>query len=597
MSMNMNSPSALFALGLGGGGGGNGANANIGTGAAGVGPGDVASTRALGPPTGTAAASVSGNINATTGGMTPLPHAHPTSYTYRTPTPGSGPGHGPGHGHGHGSGASIPGYLHDNDTPSPPVAVLPDVSVAGTTTLRGAGGTTAADVAEERGRRLNEVMALLRSRIRGRGVSREAIVQLSKLEGLECMWQEDNLTIAGSSIDLEVEFETSSDYVKNVALSYALPATGDIVTREDGAEVLKRNIMLSDDEKRECKWKKLDDFHDNIQRLARLDELSEQVSCFQAIEGLYTSLKNIWTAEEARGQYKGHYDHVSTNAIGGPNMDQGKTVGLVVDYWAPRRRSLDRRREIENSQPENSTRRSADTKNISPPDIWSAEIDCEEGYPSLRVSSDWVAPDIFSSPTQPAATEQATSEPTISWLEPPTTTITPEQPQPQPTTTAGGPTAPIPPTLAPVPVDRRFVAQLTPPIHLPVRIASEIYSALQVPIPPDLRSSIYDHLIVPPAYDTSTPARKTTKGDVAVGPAMHDSERWIPRGKPLQKIIYTMGESEDTGEGKMMKKRHDYIFHAFEPTMGCTIRSLPFAHPRQLVEIFPVRCYPFLPLA
>ncbi|KAI5298683.1 hypothetical protein KEM56_003853 [Ascosphaera pollenicola] len=489
MNMNMNSPSALLALGIGGGG--------------------TSSGGAAAPA-------------ATSGG-------------------------------GGGNASAAAGILHDNDLPSLSVAPIPDVSVAGTATVRGGtvgpgGGSGAVDAAEERGRRLNEVLAMLRSRITGRGVSREGIVQLSKLEGLECMWQGDNLTGAGSSIDLEIEFESGgSDYVRDVTLSYAVPATGDIVTREDGAEVMKRNMMLSDEEKREYKWKRLDNFHENIQRLARLDQLSKQVSCFQAIEGLHNSLKEIWNAEEVRGGHKGYYDHVSTNAIGGPNMDKGKRIGLVLDYWVPQRRILDRRRAAENNKMDIDIGNAGEKK--QPPPLepaanpWSAEIDCEEGFPSLRVSSQWVSPDIYSSPPpkDDQQQQQTTPQPTISWLEPPPTTITPDQPQPQPTTTTAAATAPTP---APIPIDRRFVARLTPPIHLPVRIASDIFRTLQIPIPPDLRSSIYDHLVVPPERDappttTPTPARKGGKaGTTAAGnvePTVGGSERKVPRGKPFQK--------------------------------------------------------------
>ncbi|KAI5279915.1 hypothetical protein KEM54_003934 [Ascosphaera aggregata] len=63
-------------------------------------------------------------------------------------------------------------------------------------------------------------------------------------------------------------------------------------------------------------------------------------------------------------------------------------------------------------------------------------------------------------------------------------------------------------------------------------------------------------------------------------------ERKVPRGEPFRKTVYAyeggVKEGEGEGEGRMVKKRHDYVFHVFEPTMGCTIRNLPFGHPRQL---------------
>ncbi|KAI5287719.1 hypothetical protein KEM54_005801, partial [Ascosphaera aggregata] len=309
-----------------------------------------------------------------------------------------------------GAGAAAAGSLHalhEGDLPTMPTVAVTGVSdvtvsMTGTGTGRGAG-----EVAEERSRRLNEVMSLLRSRVGGRGISRKGVVQLSKLEQLECMWQGDNLTVAGSSIDLEIEFEigagAGSDFVKDIKLSYALATTGEVVTRSAGAEVLKRNIMLSEDERRACEWKKLDMFHGNIQRLARMDQLSKQISCFSAIGGLHKSLSDIWQAEEMKGQYKGYYDHISLNSIGEPKMDQGTRIGLVLDYWVSQRRIFDRRRELERDEMDidvGKKKRRRNTEEDKPrPKIWSAEIDCEEGYPSLRISSEWVSPNVFSTTT------------------------------------------------------------------------------------------------------------------------------------------------------------------------------------------------------
>ncbi|KAI5296355.1 hypothetical protein KEM55_005851, partial [Ascosphaera atra] len=68
----------------------------------------------------------------------------------------------------------------------------------------------------------------------------------------------------------------------------------------------------------------------------------------------------------------------------------------------------------------------------------------------------------------------------------------------------------------------------------------------------------------------------------AVDPMLHD-ERLVLRGQPFAKTVYAFDD-----KGKPVKKRHDYVFHAFEPTMGCTIKDLPFGHPRQLASVIPI---------
>lgn len=154
--------------------------------------------------------------------------------------------------------------------------------------------------------RVNTVLQLLRTRIAGRGVSREAVVRLGKLEGFDCLWQGNNLTIAGNEVDLEIEFgdgsggDAQKECVKDVRLRYASVDVEDdghdiVMTDQTGtpddnvlkhsstsataALVMKRNLMASSaNENSPEPWQPLDAFHANLQRLAAFDRLSTQAT-------------------------------------------------------------------------------------------------------------------------------------------------------------------------------------------------------------------------------------------------------------------------------------------------------------------------------
>ncbi|KAI5292496.1 hypothetical protein KEM52_006310 [Ascosphaera acerosa] len=505
----------------------------------------------------------------------------------------------------------------------PSLSLLPDVppmSITGTGTGRGAG-----EIAEERSRRLAKVLALLRARVSGRGVSREGVVQLSKLEGLECMWQGDSLTIAGSALDLEIEFEGngtgtgtgasvggSGDFVRDVRLAYALP-TGEVVSRAGGAEVLKRTLVMSDAERQAYEWKRLGLFHDNIQRLARLDRLSRQCSCFGAIEGLHASLQRIWAAEMQRMRHRGRYHHLCAGTVGRPVVDKAMRIGLALDYWVAQHRVLDRRRAAADDHQMEVDGGGADVgadadeeQSLSSGAVktWSAEVDCEEGYPPLRVSSDWVSDPVFTeddpahdqamSGTPEAAAES--SLPSVQWLEPPPTLVTLDQQQQQQAPTPGpGPAPPSQPAEdqpmdAQQPVDRRFVLRLQPPVHLPSRVASDIFQSLGVPIPPDMRTAVFDYLVVPPdGADVLRAGDHTSIVDSSAA-AGANADRQVPRGKRLSVTVHAPADEQPGASAPVRwdQRRHDYLFHVYEPIMGCTVSDLPFSHPRQIADVLPI---------
>lgn len=408
---------------------------------------------------------------------------------------------------------------------------------------------------EEKERRLDEVVQLLRLRVCGRGVCREGVERLGRLEGFECMWLDNKLSIAGISVDLEIEFEEGSDHVTDVSLKYATPDTEEAERREEATAVLKRDLISSPEDEKKGRWKKLDKFHANLQRLATSDRLSQSVNCFEAVEGLYESFRRIWSAELERRPTEGRWEHVCIGISGEPFLHKGDKIGLSLNYWVDQRKVLDRRRAIT----EDDMMASADEEEILEERSWSALIECEEGFPPLRVSKDWVPPEVFVGAKQDESAmmmDDGTPNTIVNWTEPPAMQV--------PINNTAGLTDPM---------NRRFVARLEPQLDVPIRIAADVCRVLGINLPPNTRTGVYERLIVPPVKASEIAAANDA-----------DFEKLMPRGKPRVRSVFVFGD-----QGEPIKRQHGYAFQAFEATVwGCTLRDLPFSHPRQLADIIPV---------
>ena len=152
----------------------------------------------------------------------------------------------------------------------------------------------ARDNDEEQRHRIEGVVQLLRARVAGRGVSRESVERLSRLEGFESIWEDDSLNIAGNFVDLEIDFHAGHDVVKDVSLRYATPEYTEGVRREEATAVLKRTLAQVPEDALSGNWRSLQRFHENLQWLAKLDKLSQEVNCFEALENLEENFKRIW---------------------------------------------------------------------------------------------------------------------------------------------------------------------------------------------------------------------------------------------------------------------------------------------------------------
>ncbi|GKZ77907.1 hypothetical protein AnigIFM56816_001028 [Aspergillus niger] len=439
----------------------------------------------------------------------------------------------------------------------------------------------ARDSEEERRRHIDDVVQLLRARVSGRGVCREGIERLSDLEGFESIWQEDSLSIAGNFVDLEIDFHRGYNVVKDVSLKYATPDAQDGEQRDEATAVLKRDLIQSPEEGDRGAWKSLRGFHENLQWLAKHDRLSQEVNCFEAIEGLYESLKRVWEAEWNHRKFAGVYDHLCSGWVGQPCMHKGSRIGLSLDYWVQQARVLD----AKEKQKTSSDAMVVDAPNGQPSDDdlsslegkWSIVVECEEGYPSLRVSKDWVGSEVLTGVNNndngPSSSEAHGSEAAVvNWVDPPAT-LTNNQGHPDAMALDSnmlGSSAP----------NRRFVAKLEPALDLPILAASDIYRHLGMQLPQEFKMVTYDGLLAPGWSPLSA------AGAMGLGPEEASQLERRRRRMSVQSVDST---------GKPCTKHHSYTFQPFESVAGRTMRDIPFAHPRQLADILPIlRQYAFL---
>jgi hypothetical protein len=419
----------------------------------------------------------------------------------------------------------------------------------------------ARDNDEEQRHRIDEVVQLLRARVSGRGVSRESVERISRLEGFESIWQDDNLNIAGNFVDLEVDFYPGLDVVKDVSLRYATPEYTEGVRREEATSVLKRTLAQSPEDAERGKWRSLQEFHDNLQWLANLDKLSQEVNCFEALENLEENFRRIWVEESKMGKHGGDYQHLCAGVLGRPRMHKGTRIGLGLEYWVEQAKVLDakKRRQSPDAMEIDQEQDQGSNNELEEQDrAWTVMVECEAGYPSLRISKEWVGSEAFTAGESNESLPSNGAAGSVNWLDPPQTMrLTHGNHDPMALDSS---------MLESSPPHRRFVAKLEPALDVPILAASDIYRHLGMQLPQEFKMVTYDALLVSESSNLSSS-----------GSSPHVGQR--KRRMPVQAI---------DAKGEQYTKQHNYTFQAFESVTGRTIHELPFSHPRQLADILPV---------
>ena len=242
--------------------------------------------------------------------------------------------------------------------------------------------------------RLQDVASVLHKRIAGRGVTRDGVVTVAQSNGFTTYWDEDLLTVAGNCVDLEIMFDSGEkNTVKDVVLK--ISASDSDERQDEASEILKRDLTQKPSATSLDPWNMLDGFAENISRLRQLDKLSETVNCFEAVDGLYDAFKQIWEEEKKRLTWRSELHHVCGGSLGRAQMNKRRKLGVAVDYWISRH---ELKTEALHGQ---GIEKLTDDMPIhmgdrrdSQESFWTARVSCEAGFPSLRVSRDWLASEI-----------------------------------------------------------------------------------------------------------------------------------------------------------------------------------------------------------
>ncbi len=439
------------------------------------------------------------------------------------------------------------------------------------------------DIDEQKRVRFSSIVEIL-SKVSGR-VHEEGIERLARKIGMDCFWDEGvganaarTLLIAGTGFSVDIEFKQGE--VQNVAVSF--PEASDKVQARASPAGRILFDQLKDDGP---KGNGMRDFAMNLRRLAILDKLSvgNEFSCFEALNGLYTSLKKLYDFEYLQTAQTPQSDTapwmrrpagiakiVTMSRSGRPRLNENGTIGLSIDYWTARGDTGDK--------------------------TWSLVIECEaksaQAYSPVRVSEDWIFNDIVK--TVDLTSGASSTSALLDWQQPPNTILKADTATQQDPNCMEG----IETSVQKLP-DVRFVAHFDPPLIVPYHIGEQLHHAVGVEYKPGYDLKTFDDLIAPEAETLQEYMRKRAKGGdrtYSAGSSKEDLDRFkafrcIRRVRHYDKssLPFSDHPSTDGLRGGLTHKEDEHqnaiYFKARE--FSSELKSLPFSHPSQLIEMLP----------
>ncbi|GAB7358801.1 hypothetical protein MBLNU230_g4025t1 [Neophaeotheca triangularis] len=310
----------------------------------------------------------------------------------------------------------------------------------------------------------------------------------------------------------------------------------------------------------------LERFAESLEGLARVDRLSsEKVNCFEGITGVYASLRRLWEVERKAvsqglgdgGEREPRVDaEVLSRRSGRPTFCARGRLGVGIEYW--RRPVLDGGEERgKQERGQDVAMRDADqgqeeTGSDENKDTYCLRIEAEplhgELFPPIRISSNWL-PESFELP-DPASAQG------LPWHDPPQTVLNADK--------QSSDAMNMDPSNQKLP-EVRFVAKLDPPITLPLPVAMNVLQAVGANVPNFTQAQPAYHSLVLPGSASS-------------------AQSGMPVTTSEQPSFSFANNREETS-------KHNYNLFVPEATAlsyyGYRLESLPFSHPRQLVELLP----------
>jgi len=346
------------------------------------------------------------------------------------------------------------------------------------------------------------------------------------------------ITTAGSKTMIEVELKNHAP--QNVQVTFDTANSNLEAQAGPASKVLMDDLQSPEGVSLTTK---LDRYAANLERLARIDRLCiNQVNCFEALSGVYTSLHRLHEQELKADREV----EVMRKKSGRPTVHANGRLGTKVEYW---RESAQGRSTKQDTGVMEVDGGAGTTRAEQYEDgVYKLHIGIEASpaglYPSVRLSDTWL-PD----PLQLHTADVTTGLP---WLDPPPTFITAG-------IEADAMTIDNNPKLS----DLRFTAKLEPPIILPWQVASAVIQSVGLPMPQVFVAQAWHSVLLNP---DSTAPFDAEKDGIAL---------------TAERSVLCMQDGEET------EVTHLYTLDVLKPDMAYKLEELPFSHPRQLVEMLP----------
>lgn len=417
----------------------------------------------------------------------------------------------------------------------------------------GRGGLPPITAEVERLQRAEWVANLLKSRVSGRGITREGVERIAQLQGFNTLWDDDNLTIAGNAVDLELNFDAlNRDVVKDVSLKLSTTENEEPQLQDDGTKVLKQNLSWPPSGDQFLPWASLSSFESNLHYLRQIDQIEDGASCFSVVNTLNHAFKQIWDAEKQKLNWHHTRSHLRRGAVGRPFLDRGTNLGLSLDYWV-------RKHDLESDSIEDETE-------IKPQDLYAIQISCESDTNPTLLPRNWLSDQILSEQTQAASILEADTDTLMpEWQDPSSDGIESNDPS------RSGPedvAMENPVHSLPSISNMHFICSLSPHVFLPLNAAAGLnlsYAMLDLNQESTVtyQKALQDHF---------NKGRSSTAEETA-------EERW-PRD-------LSFASAKSDGDYRL----HSYALHSAQngaPLWCFPVRTLKFTHPRQLAAALPV---------
>lgn len=330
----------------------------------------------------------------------------------------------------------------------------------------------------------------------------------------------------------------------------------------------------------------LEPFAESLQKLLTMDKLGAPqnggVSCYNAIAGVYTSWRKLFEHEkkadlatrELDDRYRNYKAEreVLCKKSGRPRLNDGTCLGLSIEYWMHRRHIMPEGISTQSEKGKekmdvDSTAESEDYE-AEHGTVFALTVECESSpstlYIPIRITNDWIGDDI----EKPADANDANASldnillntPSINWLDPKPTYL--EPPAPNDDAMNLDSTAGRLPNI-------RFVAKFNPPLVVPLAVHMQLSQIVGIePRTEDFRATTFVGLALRPGE---------------VDPGMSGTT-----GESTHEIRCSRSVVVMDSEGKETERHHDMSLYVPKMEYSRTLESLPFSHPKQIVEILPV---------